>query len=201
MSVHHNLFYKPTIINFIVGFYLQIFLIYLYLQYKIIKMKIVVKNIKDGVYNYLVYLKTDDDVLVSAEFATSETLDHIIEDLSDDDDSIKVFFEEDEKEKTNEQPIVLVFYLNRELMSNREIIQPFVEAVNQSIAEREANMMAFFLPTDDQERVDCINPLLATPDEKTRISEMIDEISKNFDVGQGADDYDDVNIINTRDDD
>jgi hypothetical protein len=163
-------------------------------------MKIVVKNIKDGAHDYLVYLKTDDGVSVNAEFATTETLDYVIEDLSEGDESMKVFMEK--SEKTNEQPIVLVFYLNRELMSNGEIIQPFVEAVNQSIADREANMMAYFLPTDGQERVDCINPLLATPDEKTRIGEMIDEISKSFDIGQGADeDYDTVNIINTGDDD
>lgn len=167
-------------------------------------MKIIVKNIKNEEHDYIVYLKTDDGVSVSAEFATSDSLEHIIDDLSDGDESIKVIVEE-EKTETKELPVVLVFYLNRELMSNGEIIQPFVEAVNQSIAERDANMMAFFLPTDGQEKVDCINPLLATPDEKTRISEMIDEISKSFDIGQGADekldDYDDVNIINTRDDD
>jgi len=154
-------------------------------------MKIVVKKIKNEVHDYIVYLKTDDDVLVNAEFATDEILDHVIDDLKDGDDSMKVFIEEGETE-SKEQPVVLVFYLDRALMSSGEIIQPFVEAVNQSIAEREANMMAFFLPTDGQERVECINPLLATPDEKTRITEMIDEISKSFDIGQGADEsYDD----------
>jgi len=170
-------------------------------------MKIVVKKIDNDISDYIVYLKTDDNISVSAEFATSEYLDHIIDDMKDGDESIKVFVEDgdkkDEKNKS-EYPIVLVFYLNRELMSNGKIIQPFVEAVNQSIAEREANMMAFFLPTDGQERIDCINPLLATPDEKTRISELIDEISKSFDIGQGADEgyiNDDINMFNTNNDD
>ena len=149
-------------------------------------MKIVVKKIKNDISDYIVYLKTDDDVSVSADFSTSDYLDHMIEDLKDGDDSIKVIMEEEEKEN-KEYPIVLVFYLNRELMSNGEIIQPFVEAVNQSIAEREANMMAFFLPTDGQERVECINPLTATAEEKSRIGKLIDDISTNFDIGQGAD--------------
>jgi len=170
-------------------------------------MKIVVKKIDNDISDYIVYLKTDDNVSVSAEFATSEYLDHIIDDMKDGDESIKVFVEDGDKKDKSEYPIVLVFYLNRELMSNGEIIQPFVEAVNQSIAEREANMMAFFLPTDGQERIDCINPLLATPDEKTRISELIDEISKSFDIGQGADDnYDNyvddgMNMFNRGNDD
>ena len=168
-------------------------------------MKIVVKNIKDGVFTYLVYLKTDDDILVSAEFATDESLDHIIDDLKDGDEDMKVFVEgaTTEPKDSNEQPLVLVFYLDSELMGNPEIITPFVDAVNQSIADREANMMAFFLPTNGQERIECINPLLATPEENNRITQLIDEISTSFDIGQDRshDDYDDVNIINVRDDD
>jgi hypothetical protein len=167
-------------------------------------MKIVVKKIENVEYEYLVYLKTDDDVNVHAEFANKDTYEYVINELTEGDNSIPVFMNIGKEMETtkNNLPLVLVFYLNRELMSNAHIIKPFADAVNDSIADREANAMAFFLPTDGLERIECINPLIATKKEKSRISKMIDEIEKNFDIGQGAEgeDYDDINIINTSDD-
>ena len=180
-------------------------------------MKIVVKNINDGDNEYLVYLKTDDEISIKAEFANKDTYQYIIDDLIEESgeeaENVEIFnytlTGEDltvKKEVTmNEQPLILVFYINRDVMSNGEIIQPFVDSVNSVIGEREANAMAFFLPTDDNERIECINPLIATDDEKSRIGELIDDISKNFDIGQGADDdyddYDELNIINRGDED
>lgn len=153
-------------------------------------MKIVVKNIKNENYDLLVYLRTDDDVNVHAEFATMDTYQYIIKELTEGDNSIPVFMDiaKEEKKEINNLPLVLVFYLDRELMSNAQIINPFAEAVNDAIALRDANAMAFFLPTDGPERIDCINPQLATSEEKSRISKMIMEIENSFDIGQGADD-------------
>ena len=89
--------------------------------------------------------------------------------------------------KDTDYPLILVFYLNRELMREPRIINNFVESVNNDIATRGANIMAYFIPTDDNERIECINPLIATDEEKTSINILIDEISKSFDIGQGAD--------------
>lgn len=84
-------------------------------------------------------------------------------------------------------PLILVFYLDREMMTNREIIVPFTESVNNALAIREANAMAFFLPTDGPERIECINPL-TVPDEKIEeVNKIIEDLKKNFDIGQGAD--------------
>jgi hypothetical protein len=84
-------------------------------------------------------------------------------------------------------PLILVFYLNREMMTNKDIIVPFTESVNNAIAIREANAMAFFLPTDGAERIECINPL-TVPDEKIEeVNKIIEDLKKNFDIGQGAD--------------
>ena len=54
-------------------------------------------------------------------------------------------------------PLILVFYLDREMMMNPDIIQPFADSVNDALSQREANAMAFFLPTDGEERVECIS--------------------------------------------
>ena len=84
-------------------------------------------------------------------------------------------------------PLILVFYLDREMMKNKDIIGPFSESVNNAIATREANMMAFFMPTDGEEWFDCINPQTAPKEEMERVTKMIDELKTSFDIGQGAD--------------
>lgn len=80
-------------------------------------------------------------------------------------------------------PLILVFYLDRELMQNRDIIQPFADSVNEAIAKRRANAMAFFLPTDGEERVECINPIMVKEAEMSEINKMVEDIKKAFSVG------------------
>lgn len=87
----------------------------------------------------------------------------------------------------NEHPLILVFYLNREMMTNGDIIRAFADSVNNAIAEREANCMAFFLPTDEQERIECLNPVTMQETDIERINKIINDLTKSFDIGQGAD--------------
>jgi hypothetical protein len=155
-------------------------------------MKIVIKNIEDEANEFLVYLKTDDDVNVSAQFACKDTVQYIVEELIEESgeeaENVKIIHPDSPKENTEKDlPLILTFYLDRGLMENRQIINPFAEAVNEMIAEKGANVMAFFLPTDREERIECINPVLATPKERVRIAKLIDEIGKSFDIAQGAD--------------
>lgn len=98
-------------------------------------------------------------------------------------------------------PLMLVFYLDREMIAQEEIMQIMAQQVNDAIAQREANIMAFFMPTDGEERIECINPVQVEETEMSRINKIVEDLTKNFDIGQGADDGkdDDVNIINTSD--
>jgi hypothetical protein len=80
-------------------------------------------------------------------------------------------------------PLILVFYLDRELMQNRDIIQPFADSVNEALAKRRANAMAFFLPTDGEERVECINPIMLKEADMEEINTMVQDIKKAFSVG------------------
>lgn len=77
--------------------------------------------------------------------------------------------------------------MEREMMADKTLISEIAEHFNAVLAEREANAMAFFLPTSGPERIECINPIIATPEQKEKIDILINEISKNFDIGQGAD--------------
>lgn len=94
-------------------------------------------------------------------------------------------------------PLIIVMYLDREMMTNADIIKPFADSVNNALAEREANAMAFFLPTDGEERIECINPVQVAETEMENINKIIEDLTKNFDVGQGADDgkTDEVNEV------
>jgi hypothetical protein len=94
-------------------------------------------------------------------------------------------------------PLIIVMYLDREMMTNADIIKPFADSVNDALAEREANAMAFFLPTDGEERIECINPVQVSETDMKKVNKLIEDLTKNFDVGQGADEGKDneVNAI------
>lgn len=89
-------------------------------------------------------------------------------------------------------PLILVFYLDAELMKVKEIIQPFAESVNTMLAQKNANAMAFFMPTKDKERVECINPMVVSEPDMEKINEMVEEIRKSFSIDEKVN-LDDVN--------
>lgn len=87
----------------------------------------------------------------------------------------------------NNHPLILVFYLDAEMMKNKEIIQPFAESVNYMIEQKNSNMMAFFLPTTGEERVECINPVMLSEPDMEKVQQMIKDIQEQFSVGVDID--------------
>jgi hypothetical protein len=81
-----------------------------------------------------------------------------------------------------QHPLVLVFYLDIELLSNREIAQPFVDMVNDVIAQKDANAIAFFLPTRGEERIECINPIIMKEADMEKVNKMIEDIKEQFSI-------------------
>ena len=88
----------------------------------------------------------------------------------------------------NNYPLIIVFYLDRGLMENSDIVDIYVNEVSESIASRDANMMAFFLPTDGEERIECINPQQVDGEEMGRINGIVSDLVKNFDINPELDD-------------
>jgi len=82
-----------------------------------------------------------------------------------------------------QHPLILVFYIDTEFIKNRELITPFVEGVNDMIAKKESNVMAFFLPTNGEERIECINPVMLKEADMDRINKLIKDIETNFSIG------------------
>jgi hypothetical protein len=83
----------------------------------------------------------------------------------------------------NTHPLIIVFYLDEEMMKVPEIIRPFAESINYMIEQKKANVMAFFLPTKDKERVECINPVQLSETDMEPINKLIKEIQEQFSVG------------------
>jgi hypothetical protein len=79
-------------------------------------------------------------------------------------------------------PLVVVFYLDRELMSNQEIMTHFSSSVDEMIKVKKLNMVAFFLPTDDVEKIECINPVQLEPADMEKVYGILDDLKSNFDI-------------------
>ena len=75
-------------------------------------------------------------------------------------------------------PMILAFYIDRETITNGQVIKIFSDQVNKVLAEREANAIAFFLPTSngESERIECVNPIQVEPAKMGEINKIIQDI-------------------------
>ena len=79
--------------------------------------------------------------------------------------------------KNNNYPLILVFYMDRELIAS-PVMGQIAASINDAIAEREANAMAFFVPTDGVERIQCINPMMVKKADMERINKIVEDFSR-----------------------
>ena len=92
-------------------------------------------------------------------------------------------------------PMILVFYFDREMMQNQTIVETITQSISTAIEDD--NMRAFLIPTDGPERVECINPALASAEEREKIETILADLENRFDIGKGADEgkNDEKNIV------
>ena len=95
----------------------------------------------------------------------------------------------EKKESITEKgyPLTIVFYLNRGLMEEKDIMIPFSKHIQSVLEQRDANAIALFMPTDGEERIECINPVIATEEQLERVEVLIQNLEKLSDINQGAD--------------
>jgi hypothetical protein len=93
-------------------------------------------------------------------------------------------------------PLILVFYLDSEMMRTPSIIKPFVESVNNLLAYKESNALAFFIPTKDNERLECINPIIIKEPDMEKINQLVEDIRTNFAMNIDIDVPDEEIMIN-----
>lgn len=92
---------------------------------------------------------------------------------------------------SNTYPLILVFYLDRLMLQQAEIRNLFANSVNHIIEEKKLNAVAFFLPTDGEDRIECINPMMVTEPDMAKINKMVEDISTQFSLKEKLDDISD----------
>ena len=81
-------------------------------------------------------------------------------------------------------PLILVFYLERSLFAEREMIATYGDNVRQYLESRGDDVRLFFLPTDNEEKIVCVNPVYIDEQEDfDRLNDLIEDLTKKFEVG------------------
>jgi|TARA_R110000803_G_scaffold194392_1_gene257467 hypothetical protein len=151
-------------------------------------MKIVTKNysLKNGKRSYLVYLKDETnnalecyDVLGEEERIKKEndiSEKHGVEGVE------YVSLEEfREGEEESNKPLFLVFYLNKELFKQEELVSSYGANVKKYLDEKGDNVRLFFMPTEHNEKIVCINPLyIGDEKEYEKLNTLIGELEEKF---------------------
>ena len=153
-------------------------------------MKIVTKNysLKNGKRSYLVYLKDqNDNSLECYDIYGDEERLRKEEELSEkyEIETINITYVSLEKFKEDEDPVekplFLVFYLSRDLFANSELVATYGENVKKYLDEKGDNVRLFFMPTDTEEKIVCINPLyIETKDEYNKIDSLIKDLERQL---------------------
>jgi hypothetical protein len=155
-------------------------------------MKIVTKNhsLENGIRGYLVYLMDDNGNAIECfEIFGGEDRIKKENELSEQygirHNQIEyVSLEKFRTQNRNYSPLILVFYLQSELFSDRKTIAMYGETVREYLENRGDDVRLFFLPTDGQERIECINPVYIDDEtEYEKLNDMIEDLSNKFQIG------------------
>ena len=83
----------------------------------------------------------------------------------------------------NKTPLILVFYLARDMFSSPDVMSNYTSGIKKYFDETEDDVRLFFFPTDDGERLECVNPVYYNDDEqKQKIDRLLELAEKQFDI-------------------
>jgi len=155
-------------------------------------MKIVTKNhsLEKGVRGYLVYLMDDNgnalecfEVFGEEERLNKENELSETHDINTDNINF-VSLEKFRVQNRTYSPLILVFYLQKDLFTNREMIATYGENVKQYLENRGDDVRLFFLPTEEQEKIVCVNPVyIEDQNEFDKLNDLIEGLTNKFQVG------------------
>jgi len=99
-------------------------------------------------------------------------------------------------------PLILVFYIFRDVLSNEKIREQYSKSVEEYFNHKGDDVRIFFIPTDTEERLECVNPKFI--DDKNTYKQLVkdlEEVKLKFDVGvdNGFNDITDLDIIGDED--
>jgi hypothetical protein len=155
-------------------------------------MKIITKNnrLEKGVRHYLVYLVDDNnnpiecvDAIGEEERTSKENEFSEKYDISTDDVDY-VTLEKFRTQNRDYTPLILVFYLEKSLFSNTDMIRSYGENVKNYLENRGDDVRLFFMPTEGKEEIKCINPVYIDESEDIqKLNDLISDLENKFQVG------------------
>jgi len=155
-------------------------------------MKIVTKNysLQSGKRSYLVYLVDHNDKSLECFDVTGE--DKRIEEenklskkyeISTKDIEYISLSEFKSQELPSEEPLFLVFYLDAETFASKGLVAAYGENVKKYLDEKGDNVRLFFMPTTQNERIECINPkYIEDENEIEKLDNLVKELEEKFQV-------------------
>jgi hypothetical protein len=81
-----------------------------------------------------------------------------------------------------ESALILVFYLYPEVIQDIDIRNQYINAITSELDRLGIKAMCLFFRTETEERVECINPRLAEPEEMGKINSLISQLKDKFDI-------------------
>jgi hypothetical protein len=156
-------------------------------------MKIITKNnrLENGIRHYLVYLVDGNnnpiecvDAIGEEDRTSKENEFSEKYDISTDDVEY-VSLEKFRTENRDYSPLILVFYLDKTLFANTDLIRTYGENVKNYLEEEKGdNVRIFFMPTEGREEIKCINPVyIDESDDIKNLNDLISGLEKKFQVG------------------
>jgi hypothetical protein len=156
-------------------------------------MKIITKNnrLENGIRHYLVYLVDDNnnpiecvDAIGEEDRTSKENEFSEKYDISTDGVDY-VSLEKFRTENRDYSPLILVFYLDKTLFANTDLIRTYGENVKNYLEEEKGdNVRIFFMPTEGKEEIKCINPVyIDESDDIKNLNDLISNLEKKFQVG------------------
>lgn len=78
-------------------------------------------------------------------------------------------------------PLVLAFYINRD--TDQIIVSEFRKSIDVLLEQKKQdNVLVFFLPTEGEDRLECINPVTAPDEKMMEVTQLITDIKKSFNI-------------------
>lgn len=89
------------------------------------------------------------------------------------------------QEDPTDSPLILVFYLDRGSFANSELVHAYGENVKRYLEEKGDNVRLFFMPTDGDEKINCINPVYIKDEEEfKKLNELVENLTEQFQLNQ-----------------
>ena len=156
-------------------------------------MKVLTKNygLDNGERKYLTYLMDDNNNALECFDTKGEVERSNIEmdllknnNLSTDELVYMTLEEYYRQEIKTDEPLILVFYLDAGVFAEQEMVKAYSENVKNYFDENGDNVRLFFMPTEGEERIECINPTYLTDKtEIDKLNELTEKLEEMFQVG------------------